>query len=132
MRLRRFFIRQFRHRADASDATQETFLRFLDALTKTLIENPQAYLFQIARSVACQASRRAAIEASLLVGDADPLAVAEDRPGPERVADIRQTLRRWQDDPGHPQLSLVSAVPEPTGGRPARCDRTGRSPAARR
>ncbi|EAQ37609.1 FecI-like protein [Nitrobacter sp. Nb-311A] len=65
-RLRRFFLRRFRNRADAADATQETFLRLLASAQRSLIENPQAYLFQTARNIAFdqerQQKRRAQVE----------------------------------------------------------------------
>jgi len=51
-RILRFFQRRLKNREDAADATQETFLRMLTVPRSTLIENPQAYLFQVARSVA--------------------------------------------------------------------------------
>ena len=35
-RLRRFFLRRFRNRADAADATQETFLRLLASAQRSL------------------------------------------------------------------------------------------------
>ena len=50
--LKRFFERRLGNGADAADATQETYLRMLNALSRTSIDNPAAYLFQIARSVA--------------------------------------------------------------------------------
>ena len=62
-RLRRYFLRRLRNAADAADATQETFLRFLSAPQTTIIENPQAYLFQIAKSVASRTTMRASAEA---------------------------------------------------------------------
>lgn len=51
-RLMRFFRRRLQNREDAADAMQETVLRALEVSHATLIDNPQAYLFQIARSVA--------------------------------------------------------------------------------
>jgi RNA polymerase sigma-70 factor (ECF subfamily) len=66
-RLRRYFLRRLRNAADAADATQETFLRFLSAPQTTIIENPQAYLFQIAKSVASRTTMRASAEARLFL-----------------------------------------------------------------
>ncbi|MCV9940333.1 hypothetical protein OIU35_28615 [Boseaceae bacterium BT-24-1] len=39
-------MRRLRNREDAADATQETFVRLLDIAPRTVIENPQAYLFR--------------------------------------------------------------------------------------
>lgn len=91
-RLRRFFLRRLRNAADAADATQETFLRFLDAPQKTIIENPQAYLFQIAKSVASRTAARNAVDANLFLpaeaGFDQPL----DAPCQERIVNGRQCL----------------------------------------
>lgn len=91
-RLRRFFMRRFRNTAEAADATQETFLRMLDISPKTIIENPQAYLFQVAKSVARMTSARLAADSDLflpaIVGDDQ----AEDLPCPERIVNARQCL----------------------------------------
>ncbi len=84
-------MRRFRNAADAADATQETFLRMLDAPSKTIIENPQAYLFQIAKSVARITSARLAADSDLFL----PAIVenqAEDAPDPERIVNGRQSL----------------------------------------
>jgi RNA polymerase sigma factor (sigma-70 family) len=91
-KLRRFFQRRFRNREDAADATQETFLRMLSISPLTLIENPQAYLFQVARSVAHSATARLMADRALFDRETDGLNVAEDAPGAERVVDARQRL----------------------------------------
>ncbi len=91
-KLRRFFLRRFRNREDAADATQETFLRMLSVSPVTVIENPQGYLFQVARSVAFSASARLKAERAFFDREADVSDIAEDRPGPERIVDARQRL----------------------------------------
>lgn len=91
-RLRRFFLRRFRNAADAADATQETFLRMLDVPQKTVIENPQAYLFQIAKSVARMTSARLAADADLFRPEIAGADQAEDAPGQERIVNGRQCL----------------------------------------
>jgi RNA polymerase sigma-70 factor (ECF subfamily) len=91
-RLRRFFMRRFRNAADAADATQETFLRMLDAPSKTIIENPQAYLFQIAKSVARVTSARLAADSNLFLPALFGESQAEDVPDQERVVNGRQSL----------------------------------------
>ncbi len=91
-RLKRFFQRRLVNREDAADAAQETFLRMMVAAPKTLIENPQAYLFQIAKSVACSASMRFRAEAGRYGGDSADLELADDAPDQERIVNARQCL----------------------------------------
>lgn len=91
-RLRRFFQRRFRNRDDALEATQETFARMLAVAPRTLIDNPQAYLFQIAKSVARTTSARLAAERSWVELDDGELEIVEDAPGPERIVSARQAL----------------------------------------
>lgn len=91
-RLRRFFLRRLRNAADAADATQETFLRLLQVHEKTLIENPQAYLFQIARSVASKAAARMSADAAFFVPEEVGANQPLDAPCPERIVNGRQCL----------------------------------------
>jgi RNA polymerase sigma-70 factor (ECF subfamily) len=91
-RLRRFFMRRFRNSAEAADATQETFLRMLLAPQTTVIENPQAYLFQVAKSVARVTSARLTADANLFLPEVAGLNQAEDAPGQERIVHGRQSL----------------------------------------
>jgi RNA polymerase sigma-70 factor (ECF subfamily) len=91
-RLRRFFMRRFRNTAEAADATQETFLRMLDAPPKTTIENPQAYLFQIAKSVARVTSARLAADSDLFLPAIAGENQATDIPDQERIVNGRQCL----------------------------------------
>lgn len=91
-RLKRFFQRRLRNREDAADATQETFLRMLALPPSTIIENPQAYLFQVARSVACGVTARRVADAGLFVPEAAGLDAADDTPGQERIVAARQGL----------------------------------------
>jgi RNA polymerase sigma-70 factor (ECF subfamily) len=91
-RLRRFFARRFRSSSEAADATQETFLRMLEVSQKTVIENPQAYLYRVAASVARVTSARAAAGRQALTLDSEALEVADDAPGQEQVVNGRQCL----------------------------------------
>ncbi|MCS0496910.1 RNA polymerase sigma factor [Ancylobacter mangrovi] len=91
-RLKRFFQRRLRNREDAADATQETFLRMIEVPQSTIIENPQAYLFQVAKSVARAASARRAAETGLFVPEEAGCVSADDTPGPERIVLGRQQL----------------------------------------
>ena len=88
-KLRRFFMRRFRNASEAADATQETYLRLLEVQERTVIENPQAYLFQIAKSVAHAASARLAANAKLLVMDDNALGLPDDAPGQDRIVQGR-------------------------------------------
>lgn len=102
-RLRRFFQSRFGCREIAADATQETFLRMLMAPPGGSIENPQAYLFRIARSIAhvVAASRRAETAFVDLAAVAEIL--LDDAPDPERVVDARQRMRRF--------AAIIGALP---------------------
>ncbi|CAN7623477.1 sigma-70 family RNA polymerase sigma factor [Bosea sp. LjRoot237] len=91
-RLRRFFMRRLHNREDAADATQETFVRLLDIAPRTVIENPQAYLFQIAKSVARASTQRTRLDNALFLVDAQVEDRAEEAPGPERIVQSRQAL----------------------------------------
>jgi RNA polymerase sigma factor (sigma-70 family) len=93
-RLQRFFQRRLGSRDDAADATQETLLRMLVASRSTLIDDPQAYLFQVARSVANAAITRQMRDRALFVTDDDALGTAcEDLPDQHRILLGRQHLR---------------------------------------
>jgi RNA polymerase sigma factor (sigma-70 family) len=91
-RIRRFFMRRLRNAADAADATQETFLRLLCVQQKTVIENPQAYLFQIAKSVASRAVQERTASAALFASEEEAGGVAADAPDQERILHGRQAL----------------------------------------
>ena len=91
-RLLRFFRHRLRDREDAADAMQETALRVLQVSQTASIENPQAYLFQIAKSVARLTISRQSRERPLLVTLEDGLGVACDRPDQERIVAGRQYL----------------------------------------
>lgn len=91
-RLMRFFRRQLRDREDAADAMQETALRALQVSPHNTIENPQAYLFQIAKSVARLTIIRRSKERPLLVPLEDGLCVACTRPCQEQIVAARQDL----------------------------------------
>ncbi|MBB3945149.1 RNA polymerase sigma-70 factor (ECF subfamily) [Rhizobium skierniewicense] len=88
----RFFRHRLRDREDAADAMQETALRVLQVSQTTSIENPQAYLFQIAKSVARLTIIKQSRERPLLVSLEDELGVACDRPDQEQIVNGRQHL----------------------------------------
>lgn len=98
-RLRRFFQRRFRNRADAADATQETFLRLLGSAQRSLIENPQAYLFQTARNIAFDQERlqkrRAQVECPI-TDEKAVLNIPCDAPSPEMALIDKQRLHHFE------------------------------------
>src|SRR5262245_2474060 len=98
-KLRRFFLRRFRNRADAADATQETFLRLLSCAPSSLIENPRAYLFQTARNIAFDQERlnrrRAKVECPI-TDERAVLNVPSNAPSPETEIIDRERLRLFE------------------------------------
>jgi RNA polymerase sigma-70 factor (ECF subfamily) len=98
-RLRRFFQRRFRNRADAADATQETFLRLLASAQRNLIENPQAYLFQTARNIAFDQERlqkrRAQVECPI-TDEKAVLNIPCNAPSPEMALIDKQRLHLFE------------------------------------
>ncbi|MEM9633666.1 MAG: sigma-70 family RNA polymerase sigma factor [Pseudomonadota bacterium] len=91
-RLHRFFRRRLRNKEEVADATQETFLRMLMVHRLTLLENPQAYLFQVAKSVAFKSNVKTARWAEVLDLEEDCFLSADDAPGQERIVAGRQAL----------------------------------------
>nr|WP_245513102.1 sigma-70 family RNA polymerase sigma factor [Enterovirga rhinocerotis] len=85
-------MRRFRNATEAADATQETFLRMLSVPSKTVIENPQAYLFQVAKSVAHATSARLAADSDLFLPAIAGENRAADAPDQERIVNGRQSL----------------------------------------
>ncbi len=92
-RLKRFFMRRLRNQDDALDATQETFARMLGIAPRLRIENPQAYLFQIAKSVASRNGARLLADRQMLSSDHEIDEIAEDAPCQERIVAARQYLK---------------------------------------
>jgi len=58
-RLTRFLERQVRSPVDAQDLAQEVYLRLLRVEQLELIEQPQAYLYRVARNIAAEWRMRA-------------------------------------------------------------------------
>lgn len=94
-RLWRFFLRRLQDHHDAADAIQETFLRLLTVRPRTVIANPQAYLVQVAKSVAHRTITQRMAERGLFSQDAEAAAqVSDPLADPERLAADRQMLLR--------------------------------------
>ncbi|MES5099085.1 sigma-70 family RNA polymerase sigma factor [Agrobacterium sp. BA1120] len=91
-RLNRFFRQRLRDREDAADAMQETALRALQVSQANLIENPRAYLFQIAKSVARLTIIRQSRDRTLSTPLENGLAIPCERPDQEQIVAGRQHL----------------------------------------
>ncbi|UIY45289.1 RNA polymerase sigma factor [Methylobacterium radiotolerans] len=63
--LHRFLLRLLGNQTDATDASQETYLRLVKALRATEIEHPRTFLFFVARNVAINLGQRRRFEANL-------------------------------------------------------------------
>ena len=96
VKLRRFLTRLLGNPADAADAHQETYLLMLAALSRTNVEQPSAFLFQIANNVARRMRNRQRLEGAIFqpVSEADWAGIADGYALPERQAMARQDLRR--------------------------------------
>lgn len=96
LKLRRLLARLLDNPADAADASQETYLRMVAALSRTSIEHPTALLFRIATNVALRMRNRQRLERGLFSAKADLEweEVADGYALPEREAIARQELRR--------------------------------------
>ena len=85
VRLRRFLLRLLDNSTDAADAHQETYLRMLAALSRTRVEQPSAFLFQVARNVALRMRNRRRLEGTLFQATTDAA-----------------SRRRWPASPSRP------------------------------
>ncbi|WP_183437412.1 RNA polymerase sigma factor [Methylobacterium sp. R2-1] len=96
LKLRRFLLRLLDNPADAADASQETYLRMVAALSRTSIEHPSALLFRIATNVALRMRNRGRLERTLFAAkcDAELAEIVDGYALPERQAIARQELRR--------------------------------------
>lgn len=94
-KLQRFLLRLLGNSADAADAHQETYLRMLAALSRTSVENPSAFLFQVANNVALRMRNRQRLEGTLFhsVSDAEMSEIVDAYALPERQVMARQELR---------------------------------------
>lgn len=98
--LMRFFLRRVRDRAEAEDLTQEVFARLLGTAKRDRVEDPQAFVFQIALNLLTDRSRRTQRRSKAQLALVDPHRVSEltmefveDRT-PERVLEGRDDVER--------------------------------------
>lgn len=95
-KLQRFLLRRLGNPTDAADATQETYLRMLAALSRTRVEHPPALLFRIAHNVALRTRNRRRLEHRLFAdeGEVDLAEAIDGFALPERQLVARQELKR--------------------------------------
>ena len=74
----------------------ETYLRMLGALSRSQVEHPSAFLFQVARNVALRMRNRQRFEGTVFqaMTDLDLAEIADGYAVPERQVIARQELRR--------------------------------------
>ena len=89
---------------DADDVIQEAYCRLAGLASIDHIENPRAYFFQTARSVALEQLRRARVVRIDTVAEIDALNVELDEPSPERIAGGRRELALV--------IRLIAVLPE--------------------
>lgn len=96
VKLRRFLLRLLGNAADAADAHQETYLRMLSALSRTQVERPSAFLFQIANNVALRMRNRQRLEGRIFhaLTETELAGIADGYALPERQTIARDELRR--------------------------------------
>jgi RNA polymerase sigma-70 factor (ECF subfamily) len=79
----------------ASDALQETYLRLNSVMELAPVESPRPYLFRIATNIALkriEADRRTVSLSDMKTA----LGIADETPSPERVAEARSEMERFQ------------------------------------
>lgn len=96
LKLQRFLRRLLENPTDAADATQETYLRMVAALSRTNIEHPSALLFRVAHNVALRMRNRQRFERTLFAATdaADLAGIVDGYALPERELIARQELKR--------------------------------------
>ncbi len=101
--LMRFFMRRVRDRAEAEDLTQDAFTRMLATAQRDHVQDPQAFVFQIALNLLRDRGRMAQRRGDAQIAAVDPHRISEltnefveDRT-PERVlmgkGDVAEVLR---------------------------------------
>lgn len=87
------FVRQ-RTGDEARDVVHEAYLRVMNYGDAVAIENPRAYLYRVTGNVANDHVANSMRRSARTEPDADPDLAECPRPGPERRAEIRDTLNR--------------------------------------
>lgn len=89
-----FFLRRTGSPSDAEDLVQEVFARLAQMEDASRMDNPQAYIFQIAVNLLRDKARRARVRQSEMHEPFDEAFHGEGGGSPERMAVVRDDLRR--------------------------------------
>ncbi len=95
--LRAWLARQGWPGIDTDDLVQESYAILAGLAAVDHIDNPRAYLFRTAHSLALQQIRRARIVSIQTVADLEALEVASDTPLQDGIVSDRQELQRLAD-----------------------------------
>ncbi len=90
--LRRFLVRMLRCEETAAEVSQEAWLRLLRRTPGRPVEEPRAYLFQVAANAARDRMARERTHAGVVDGSPVPEAVACSEPDAETAALARERL----------------------------------------
>ena len=94
--LMQFLQHNWRNQSDIADLRQDIYMRVYDSAQKEIPERTKALLFTVARNLILTRVRDALVVPIEAVSDLDALNAAIDTPDPERVAIVRDELRRLQ------------------------------------
>jgi RNA polymerase sigma-70 factor (ECF subfamily) len=88
------FARQRVGRDEARDVVHDAYLRLVAYADPATLDNPRAYLYRVTGNVANDHGAKALRRGEWTEPDADPDMAECPRPGPERQAELRDTLNR--------------------------------------
>lgn len=88
------FARQRVGRDEARDVVHDAYLRLVAYADPTTLDNPRAYLYRVIGNVANDHVAKVLRQGEWTEPDADPDLSECPRPGPERRAELRDTLNR--------------------------------------
>lgn len=104
--INRFLRRRGHNEQTAADLTQDAFVRILMSAQDQDVENPRAYLHQVARNLSIDVERRERRMAQADLSDQEIAAIADPSPSPETIVSDRQRLSIAED--------VLSGLPERT------------------
>ncbi len=94
--LMQYLQHNWRNPSDITDLQQEVYLRVYRAAQDGLPDRPKQFLFATARNLLIDRVRHKNVVPIEAVADLEALETAADMPGPDRVAQARDELRRLQ------------------------------------
>lgn len=95
--LLQYLHHHWRNKTEIADLCQDVYVRIYES-AQTKIPNPvKPYVFATARNLLIDRLRRERIVPIEAVSDVDALGLAMDEPGPDRIVQARDALRRVQD-----------------------------------